>query len=102
MTQRILLATTVKWPSSATLAGAFAAFGWMPEVRVTDANEQVNDEEGYEDTFDHQEIFAFRFPFFDQFITLQMTENCSHDKYAAKDDCNGRARVWNSERAANP
>jgi hypothetical protein len=27
MTQRILLATTVKWPSAAYLAGAFAAFG---------------------------------------------------------------------------
>ncbi len=32
MTQRILLATTVKWPSAAYLAGAFAAFGCSVEA----------------------------------------------------------------------
>ncbi|MDE2133224.1 MAG: ATP-grasp domain-containing protein [Alphaproteobacteria bacterium] len=32
MTQKILLATTVKWPSAAYLAGAFAAFGCFVEA----------------------------------------------------------------------
>ena len=32
MTQKILLATTVKWPSAAYLAGAFAAFGCSVEA----------------------------------------------------------------------
>jgi len=32
MTQKILLATTVKWPSAAYLAGAFASFGCSVEA----------------------------------------------------------------------
>ena len=46
----------------------------MPQIRVADADEQVEEEEGKEQTFDHQEIFFLRFPFREQLVSLYPSE----------------------------
>jgi hypothetical protein len=56
----------------------------MPQVRVAEADEQVDEEEGEEKTFDHQEVFAFGSELFDQRVALKVTKHRACDEDAPK------------------
>jgi len=63
-------------------------------VEFADADEQINNEEGEKEAFDHQVVFAFCLPFFDEFVTLQVTKHSAQNEYSTKDDCKSWFCCW--------
>ena len=74
----------------------------MPQVRIAEADEEINEEEGEEYAFDQQEVFLFRLPFFAQFIALIIRERRAEKDDHTEYDCDRCTRVWDAHRASHP
>ena len=74
----------------------------MPKIGVTDTDEQVDQKEGKEETFDHQEVLALCFPLFAQFVALIVCQHNANDQNQRQHNRNGDPCIGNANRASHP
>ena len=65
----------------------------MPEVRISEADEQVKQEKGQEDAFDHQIVFPAFLQFLFQFSTLTPSLPQTQQDDQAERDGNGKPTI---------
>src|SRR5690606_26793316 len=81
---------------------ALASPGGMPQVRVPQTDDQIEEEEGQEECLNRQKITAFVPPFLMKLVALVVGQEPADYKQQNEEACQGHAHIGNAQRPAQP